>query len=115
MKINNVELQDFDVFDADELERYEDAIEEFRDKVKDREEFEKVSEFMRYNCNVVFDLFNNIFGEDTDKKVFGTKTNMMICLKAVDELITYVNENRSKQEKELSKMLGKYSETKKSK
>lgn len=112
MKINNVELQDFDVFDADELEKCEDAIENFKSNVKEMKDFEKVSEYMRYNCNVVFDLFNDIFGEGTDKKIFGTKTNIIICLKAVDELLTFVNDNKSKQEKEINKMLSKYSKNK---
>ena len=108
MKINNVELEDLDIYDVEELERFETALEYFKDNVKDMDKFEKASEYMRYNCELIFNMFNDIFGEGTDKKIFGNKTNLLVCIKAVDELVTYVNENRSKQDKELLKITNKY-------
>ena len=35
MKINNVELEDLDIYDVEELERFETALEYFKDNVKD--------------------------------------------------------------------------------
>ena len=108
MKINNVELEDLDFMDADTLEKVETALEEYRGSIKEVEDFEKLSEYMRYNCKLSFKLFNDIFGEGTDEKVFGNKTNLLLCVKAVDELVTSVNSIKSKQEKEIERLTQKY-------
>ncbi|MFA6867429.1 MAG: DUF6673 family protein [Clostridia bacterium] len=110
MKINNVELEDLDIFDLETAEKYEDALGKVIKESKETEGTELVegtalSSTIRKQCNSVFKCFNTIFGEDTDKKVFGNKTNIMVCLKAFEELVLQVDE----QKKELDKMTSKYS------
>ena len=46
-----------------------------------------VVESMRYQCTAVFNGFNELFGEGTDIKIFGNKTNLGKCLDATFALI----------------------------
>jgi len=90
MIINNVELEDIDILDLEVAEKYEKALESVEgigDKVKDM----KVTDSIRYQCNSIFNIFNTLFGEGTDKKVFGNKFNLLTCLKAFEELIVQTN------------------------
>ena len=107
MLINNVELEDIDVLDADMAEKYEGALKKVVEDAKEVQETGEtsMSVTIRKQCNSVFDCFNSIFGEETDKKVFGNKVNLLVCLKAFEELVEYANE----QKKELEKMTNKYS------
>ena len=111
MLINGVELEDLDFMDADVAERYEFACENV---VKDMAEISnkknlRNSEAIRLECESVFKFFNTVFGEGTDKKVFGDKVNLMTCIEAFEEVKDY----QSAKEKELSeyasKLKSKYS------
>ena len=64
----------------------------------------KVSESIRYQCNAIFDIFNTLFGEGTDKKVFGNKVNLLTCLKAFEELVLQTNTKNN----EVEKLYNKY-------
>lgn len=105
MVINKVEIGDLDLYDADNLEKLENVLAEIGIKYKEAQAEAKTSENIRKQCNIVFDCFNSLFGEGTDLKIFGGKTNLLVCLKAFEELISQVNEQRC----ELDKMFSKYS------
>lgn len=105
MIINKVEIGDLDLYDADVVEICENALAEVAKKTKEAEKITKTSEKIRKQCNIIFDCFNSLFGADTDVKIFGGKTNLMVCLKAFEELITQVNEQGG----EIENMLNKYS------
>jgi len=102
MKINNVELQDIDILDLEEAEKWEKALERVEGIAKTMEGM-KISESIRTQCNAIFDVFNTIFGEGTDKKVFGDKVNLLTCLKAFEELVTHMSAKNSEVEKIASK------------
>lgn len=101
MRINDIELGDLDLTDAETLERIETAQKEYTEKSKKRD-FEKASEMIKYHCKIVFDFFNTIFGEDTAKRVFKGKYNLTICLEAVSDLAEYIQSSYS------NKNFGKY-------
>ena len=110
MKINGVELEDMDIYDLETAEKYEFAIAQFQKVTGESKstagEGKKVlSSVIRKQCNSVFDCFNTIFGEGTDKKIFGNRTNLMVCLKAFEELAIYANNQKS----EMEEMGNKYS------
>ena len=107
MKINNVELEDLDFLEAETMERIEQAQEEYSEKSK-KVDFTKHSEMIRYNCELVFDLFNTIFGEGTDKKIFGNRCNLMDCIRAVSDLFNYIESKKKESEKEFSRLTSKY-------
>lgn len=104
MKINGVELEDLDLLDLEVAEKYEKVlgdIEDLEQKVKGLSMVENI----RTQCNVIFGVFNTMFGEGTDKKVFGDKVNLLTCLKAFEELVLQMNTKKS----EVDKLASKYS------
>lgn len=104
MKINGVELEDLDILDLEVAEKYERAlkgVDDMGERVKDL----TIVESIRLQCNAIFKIFNDLFGEGTDKKIFGDKVNLMTCLKAFEELVTQVNSSNG----EVEKMAAKYS------
>lgn len=92
MFINNVELANLDVGDAEIMERYENAIDKVSSAMSAMQtNGKRRSELIREQCTAVFECFNEIFGEGTDKKVFGEKTNLTVCINAFEQLIKAVN------------------------
>ena len=93
MIINGVELQDLDTADADVLESYENAMYSLAEKMKVvSKNGKKGSQMIREECHIIFETFNEIFGEGTDRKVFGDKTNLMVCIDALEQLKSNVKE-----------------------
>ena len=103
MKINNVEIENIDIFDVEVCEKYEEALKKVENK--DYSNCKGVTEIVKAQCEAVFEFLDTLFGEGTHKKVFGNKTNLKICFAAFDEVIQNVNE----QSKELEKITNKYS------
>lgn len=103
MKILNVEIGELDIFDLEVAEQYEKGLAEIQNKDYN---LETLSEIIKAQCTDVMNLFNELFGEGTDKKIFGNKTNLKLCLQAFEELV----ENVNKQGEELSNsVVNKYS------
>lgn len=103
MIINEIEL-DFDIFDVDIAERYENALEKVQEEGKPVEG-EKNSVVIRRQCNSIFNFFDEVFGEGTSKDIFGDRVNLMLCLKAFEEVV----EDVAEQTKEAEKLTAKYS------
>lgn len=94
MIVNNVELPDIDTADADVMEHYENAIEEFKSNIlKVDTKNLKPSQIIREQCHLVFELFNSLFGDGTDRKLFGEKCNLNICFTAFNQLVSSVTEH----------------------
>lgn len=92
MVINGINLPDIDIADADVAENYEQALTMVKEATQSAHEDLTRSQAIRKCCKGVFAAFDKIFGSGTSQKVFGKQTNMKVCLKAFDELITQVNE-----------------------
>lgn len=84
MKILNAELP-FDTLDADDMERAESCIAQAKIRTAGIKG-EQASLVIRATCREIFECFNGIFGDGTDKKLFGGKTNMGVCLEAFAQL-----------------------------
>lgn len=104
MIVNGVELENLDIFDVEVAEKYESELKKVQEKSSETNG-KSLSEGIKIQCNCIFDFFNRMFGEGTDKKVFGDKVNLLTCIKAFEEVISQVNE----QKKELDKISNKYS------
>lgn len=104
MVINNVEVGELDIYDADVMEKIEKSLIRIQEEANKSVKL-KASESIRKQCNAVFDCFNDLFGEGTDKKVFGNKVNLLICLTAFEELIDNINEQKT----QLARLSSKYS------
>lgn len=102
MKILDVELRDIDFNDADDLELFENAVEDAKKELDDlNPDGQRASEVIRKGCNAIFKCFDKIFGEGTSKKVFGDKTSLKICMEAFKDL----KADREKQDNELQGMV----------
>lgn len=103
MKLNNIEMGEFDIYDFENAEKLEKAIE----LLNDMENLEglTISEQIKIQCTIVFNFFNTIYGEGTDKKIFGNKVNLMTCIKALGDFLQYTNNQKN----EINKISSKYS------
>ena len=103
MIINGVELEDIDIYDLEVAEKYEKVLENINKPQK--VEGLKTSAVIRKQCEAIFNIFNELFGEGTDKKVFGDRVNLKICLEAFASLVNQINS----QKEELDNIVSKYS------
>ena len=102
MVINDVELE-FDLLDVETFEKYDNfkkGLADMEDKVKDMSTVES----MKYQCTAIFNAFNELFGEGTDVKIFGNRTNLGKCMDAVFALV----EEEEKQANAMSNRYKKY-------
>lgn len=104
MVINGVELEDLDIFDADVAEKYEDAMENVSNEMVIINDL-RGSEIIRHQCNVIYNCFNELFGEGTSNKIFGDKDNIVTCLEAFEKLISSTNKKALKLRELQSKYL----------
>lgn len=87
INIKGVELE-INVLDADTAEKMENAMEHVRIKSAEfqADKSMKLSAGIRAVCQLVFECFNSIFGDGTDKRIFGNHTDMGECMEAFAEL-----------------------------
>ena len=104
LKINDVELE-LDLMDADMAEKYEKAYREMQKDVANIPKNLSLADSIRKQCKLIFNFFDEVFGEGTSKNIFGNKTNLRECIKAVETLIDHVN----KDTEEANKIINKYS------
>lgn len=104
MIINGVELEDIDIYDLEVAEKYEKAL-VIVQEYSLLDDSKSLSDGIRFQCNLIFDFFNTVFGEGADKKIFGNKVNLMTCVKSFEEVVLRMNE----QKKEIEKLSNKYS------
>lgn len=110
IKINNVELK-IDVMDADFSEKIEMELEKVVSKSsssddKIRQGNIKRSQYLREQCRIVFDFFDNIWGKGTHEKIFWDRCNLKECLSVFEE---FVNAYKEKDKKEAQELTTKYS------
>ena len=87
MKILDKEI-DFDFFDAEQMERYEKESEIAQKELSNINLNKmKQSEFINKVCETIEKCFDNVFGEDTSKKLFEEKRNFRLCVKAFKDLV----------------------------
>ena len=82
--------------------KYEKVLDDVVSKMKDITAT-KTSGVIRIQCQAIFEVFNDLCGEGTDKKIFGDKVNLVTCMKAFAELVEYASEQKGEVEKLISK------------
>lgn len=113
MTVNGVELN-FSMFNPDHVQKYHDA-EKALGKSYDSATAKKYKNDMtgyikalRDACGVVFDFFDNAFGEGTANKVFGSETDLVKCTDAFEE----IGQQMEAQAKSMGDRLARYAPTK---
>ena len=104
MIINGVELGDLNGLDYETAQKVERELEKTQglgDKVSKL----KNSEGIKVICDTVNEIFDNIFGEGTSEKVFSGKKDLLVSMKAFEELCVKYSESQNA----MNDMLKKYS------
>lgn len=106
MIINGVELEDIDIYDLEVAEKYDKVLENLKEIEQNNNSTNmSMVDTIKIQCNAIFDVFNLMFGEGTDKKVFGSKVNLLVCMEAFEELVSQMNDKKA----EMEKITNKYS------
>lgn len=102
-KINNAELE-LDFLDADEMERVEEELDRVVQRTKtelNTSQATTQSQVIRLTCQIVFDFFDAVFGEGTQKRIFGNRCNMADAMRAF-EMFKQAKDNSTAEIKALS-------------
>lgn len=95
IKVNNVELNDLDIYDFEIAEKYDKGLKKVYEESR-KLEGKSVPEIIKIQCTAIFNFFNELFGEGTDKKIFDDKVNLVTCLEALDELISQIRNQKER-------------------
>lgn len=104
MNINGYEVE-INLLDADFIERYEKGCEKIKNLSTEKPQEMKMSEWIRQECQVVRDFFDETCGEGTAQKIFGNKYDFMACLLAFQQ----ITDKKIRQQEDIEKALNKYS------
>lgn len=102
MKFRDKEL-DFDLFDAETAEAYEAAVEAVQEANANAPKSETLSQTIRRQCAIVFDFFDDLFGDGFHKELFGDHTNLMECVDAFAEFTAAVDVQKAQLGEKISK------------
>lgn len=106
LNINGVQL-DFNLYDADLVERYENANDKVIEMMGNNENFKglRLHENLRLQCQIIDEFFDSVFGEGTAKALFNGKADLKIHsdafslivdeTKKLEENVTAANEKYS--------------------
>lgn len=97
MVINGVELE-LDLLDADVAEKFETECQRVKDRVADKKAYEGKSnpDAIRYQCEVVNDFFDSIFGYGTSEKVFEGRHHIGKSMEAFATVVSEANKSGEK-------------------
>ena len=105
MNILGVELE-LNLFDADVLEVYEKENQRVVERIQDNSQYDgkTTAESIRYQCGVVNDFFDALFGEGTAEKIFKGKSDIKEHMEAFG-IVSKASENSNA---EFNGVLAKY-------
>lgn len=81
---------DFDVRDADDSEKFENALEVLRDDEKAAKKDGKVSDVIRAHCKMLKDFFDRCLGDGAGVAICGEKANISVHYAAYDHFLSYI-------------------------
>ncbi len=86
-KINDVEVE-FDFFDMDEKEDFDNIFQETNKRIQKLTDEKKDIDvqFGKAYCEIIIDMFENLFGEEKTYEIFKGKSNIMKCTTAIRDL-----------------------------
>jgi hypothetical protein len=86
---------EFDIFDADDADAYEEALQKVREEGSKKEDGETMGDVIRRQCDAVFNFFDDLFDDDFHKQLFGEKTNLVECIEAFRDFVKAVEGQKS--------------------
>lgn len=105
-EFNGVSLE-FDIEDAETIEKYENALEEFNNSSVPK--CDRISEYIKIYCSNYRKFFAKLFDEETSKRLFtGVKDNCRIYDEVMESLLQFVNAQAVKSSKRADTIKKKY-------
>lgn len=108
MIINGVELPDLDLADLEIAEKFETEFQKCADKAAALKPQTNRVAVIKGTCRAVFEVFDNLFGDGTAKKIFGNKTNIILCNRALAELVEGAREIDRENAQATNEIFAKY-------
>lgn len=105
---NGVELT-LDIQDVDTIERYEAAFDALSEEEKQIPKDGRKSIQIRAYCRMFRNLFNALFGEGTDTKMFGEKDNAREMTECYENFLQFVVNQHAALAETQSRILTRYS------
>lgn len=94
MIINGIELEDLNGLDYETARKVEKELEKTQG-IQSKIANLKNSEGIKVICDTINEIFDNIFGEGTSAKVFNEKKDLLISMKAFEELCNKYKESQN--------------------
>lgn len=103
-----------DILDADFSEKVEIEMEKVVEESKRSDSrFKqggiKRSQYLKQQCKIIFDFFDNIWGKGTHEKIFEERLNLKECVHAFERFVNAYKEENEKEAKEMQELTAKYS------
>lgn len=90
--VKGLELQ-YDFDDLESVERYEKAFNAMSKKSKEMPKDGSRSLQIKSYCNIVYELFDDLFGMGTSERIFKGRMNARECDDIYDSFLSFVNTN----------------------
>lgn len=90
----DVELE-FDIADADNSDRFEQAVNRMAEDEKGLPKTGKLSTIYRAQCRLIKDFFDNCIEEGAGEKICTKADNVRICYDAYDEFLKFVSAQKT--------------------
>lgn len=87
---------EYDLADADDSEKYENAIEIMTAEEKAIPKDGKLSAIYRAQCGLIKHFFDNVLGEGAGNKICGEKDNVSDCYTAYTAFLDFVSAQRDR-------------------
>lgn len=91
-KINGLELK-YDFDDLKAMERYEQAFHSMEMKSKEMPKDGNRSTQIKLYCQIMYELFDDLFGKGTSNKLFHGKMNARECDEVYESFLNFVHLN----------------------
>lgn len=101
--INGVELE-LNIFEANQAEAFEKANVKVLEEKSKADSIPGLSDKVKFFCDIVYDFFDDVFGEGTAEQVFEGRLDMLECLEAYTDVIEYSKGGNKKADELLGRL-----------
>ena len=106
--VYNEQAFEMDLTDADFAEKYQSAFETLATEEEKLPKDGRLSDIIRANCNIYYNLFDNIFGEGSGQKIFGGKHSVELCEEVFDSFFLFCMKENARMTQMRTKRFEKY-------
>ena len=104
----NEQAFEMDLTDADFAEKYQSAFETLATEEEKLPKDGRLSEILKANCGIYYNLFDNIFGEGSGQKIFAGKMSISLCEVVFDDFFSFCQKEVGRMTQLRTKRFEKY-------